>query len=65
MLKFAKFLFIALMICPAFASMPADVNLGIDGLKPISLNEAENLKAKNAYFLDTNTPVELGISTVR
>ena len=58
MLKFAKFLFIALMICPAFASMPADVNLGIDGLKPISLNEAENLKAKNAYFLDTNTPVE-------
>lgn len=58
MLKFAKFLiiFIALVITPnTFASMPMDVNLGLDGVRPISLSEAEKLsKEQNIYFLDTN-----------
>lgn len=55
MKKFLKFMiaFIALATLPMFASMPMDVNLDLDGIKPISLSQAENL-SKTAYFLDTN-----------
>ncbi|WP_169752667.1 rhodanese-like domain-containing protein [Campylobacter mucosalis] len=57
MLKFARLIiFIAFSFSSAFASMPADLNTGIDGMTPISMSQAENLKKQNnVYFLDTTT----------
>lgn len=55
MLKFIKIVvFVTLFISSTFASMPADINIGIEGVTPISLNDADEIsKDKNTYFFDT------------
>ncbi|CAD7289391.1 hypothetical protein LMG7974_01508 [Campylobacter majalis] len=55
-MRFSKILvIITAFVISTFASAPMDVNLGLEGVKPISLSEAESIsKEANALFLDTN-----------